>query len=103
MIGIGLGLDSGGRVFLQALHAEALKRRQDPRARLDGVGRGDQVGPLLASVCRWVRVLPHTITRGDWPGGNMDLLAAGGIEGLEERVHVFPAVELAETADLDGF
>ena len=29
----------------------------------------------------------------------MDLLALGYVERFEERVHVFPAVELAETAE----
>ena len=30
----------------------------------------------------------------------MDLLATGNVQGLEEGVHVLPAVELAETADI---
>lgn len=100
LVRIRLGFNACRRIFLQTIDTEALERRQGPRTRLNGLRRGDQVSPLLAGICRWIRVLPRGITRGDWPGGNVDLLATSGVQGLEERVHVLPAVELAETADI---
>lgn len=40
------------------------------------------------------------LTRVDGPSGNVHLLALGNVEGLEEGVHVLPAVELADAANL---
>ena len=40
------------------------------------------------------------LARVDGPSGNVYLLALGDVEGLEEGVHVLPAVELADAANL---
>lgn len=99
---IRLGLDAFRRVDLQALLAEPLERRERPRARLNRIRRRNKIRRRVRHVGGRVRVHEGLLARVDGPGGDVDLLAHGDVEGLQERVHVLPAVELAEAAELRG-
>lgn len=98
--GVGLGLDARGGGLLQTLDAEALERSESPSASLVGVRWCDEVGGIVGVVgCRvWVDLALEAGV--DWPGGDVDLLALADVQGLEEGVHVLPAVELAQPSDL---
>lgn len=95
-----LGLHARWRILLQTLHRQPLERRQRPRRRLKCVRRGDDVRRRLRDVRRRVRVLQRLLSRVDRPRRDMDLLSHGDVERLEEGIHVLPAVELAETAEV---
>lgn len=97
--GISLGLHTFGRRLLQALHTQSLERSQRPRARLNRISRRDQVRSRVCDIGSGIRILERLFARIHRPGGDVDLLALGYVERFEERVHVFPAVELAETAE----
>lgn len=95
-----LGLDTLGRVLLQTLHAQPLKGRQGPGTRLNGISRRHEVGRRVGHVGRRVGVLERFLAGIDGPRGDVDLLAHRDVERLEEGVHVLPAVELTEAAEL---
>jgi hypothetical protein len=82
----GLESDTGGR--------DGLERCQGEGGGLNGVRRGDDVGVGIADVGVRVGVLQGRSVGVQRPGGNVDLLALGDGVGLEERVHVLPAVEV---------
>lgn len=90
--GVRLGLDTLGCGLLQTLDAEALEWGQGPGAGLVGVRRRDEVGGGVGVVGGWVWVdlAFHAGVHG--PGGDVDLLSLRDIQGLEEGVHVLPAV-----------
>lgn len=98
--GVGLGLDALGGGLLEALDAEALEWGEGPGSGLVGVGGRDKVGRGLGVVCRGVWVDLALDAGVDWPGGDVDLLALAHVQGLEEGVHVLPAVELAQPSEL---
>lgn len=98
--GVGLGLDTLGGGLLQALDTEALEGGEGPCAGLVGVRRRDEVGRGVGVVGRGVRVNLALDAGVDGPGGDVDLLSLAHVQGLEEGVHVFPAVELAQPSEL---
>lgn len=98
--GIGLGLDALGGVLLEALDGKALEGGEHPGAGLDGVGRGDELGGGVGVVGGRVGGDLALDAGVDGPSGDVDLLALRDVERLEEGVHVLPAVELANAANL---
>lgn len=98
--GVGLGLDTLGGGLLQTLNAEALEWGEGPCAGLVGVRWGDKVRGAVGIVGRRVWRDLALDTRVDRPGGDVDLLPLGDVQGLEEWVHVLPAVELSQPAEL---
>lgn len=98
--GVGLGLDARGGGLLQTLDTEALEWSEGPSAGLVGVCWRDEVGSIVGVVgCRvWGDLALEAGV--DWPGGDVDLLTLADVQGLEEGVHVLPAVELAQPSDL---
>jgi hypothetical protein len=100
--GVGLRLHTLRCVLLETLDTEPLERSKSPSTRLNSVGRSDQVGGRVGDIGRRVRVLQCLFARVHWPSSNVNLLAERHVERLEERVHVLPAVQLAEAAELGG-
>jgi hypothetical protein len=100
--GVSLRLYTLRGVLLETLDTEPLERSKSPSTSLNSVGRSDQVGRRVGDVGSRVRVLQCLLTRVHWPSGNVNLFAKRHIERLEERVHVLPAVQLAEAAELGG-
>lgn len=98
--GVGLGLNARGCGLLQTLNGEALEWSEGPSARLVGVSWCDEVGGIVGIVgCRvWGDLALEAGV--DWPGGDVNLFTLADVEGLEEGVHVLPAVELAQPSDL---
>lgn len=99
---IRLGLHALGRILRQPLLAQPLERRERPRPRLDRIRGRHQIGCRICHVSRRVWILQRLLARVHRPRRDVHLLAGGDVEGFEERVHVLPAVELAETAELGG-
>lgn len=54
----------------------------------------------LRHVRVWIGILECLLAWVEWPSRNVDLFAQRGRIRLHERVHVFPAVEVADAADL---
>lgn len=98
--GVCLGLDALGGGLLQALDAEALEGGKGPGAGLVGVRGRDEVRRGVGVVGGGVRVHLALDAGVDRPGGDVDLLSLAHVEGLEEGVHVLPAVELAQPSEL---
>ena len=88
----GLQSNTGGRNCLEGCERE--------RASLDGVSGSDDVGVGVADVSVRVGVFGGRSVRVQRPCGDVDLLALGDGVRLEEGVHVFPAVEVADAANL---
>ena len=99
---ISLRLNALRRVLLQPLLTQPLERGKRPGASFNGVGRGDEIGRRVRDISRGVGVLECLFPRVDGPGGDVDLLAHGHVERLQEGVHVLPAVELAEATQFGG-
>lgn len=97
---VGLGLDSLRGGLLQALDAEALEGGEGPGAGLVGVRGRDEVGRGVGVVGGRVGGNLALDARVDGPGGDVDLLPLAHVQGLEEGVHVLPAVELAQPPEL---
>ncbi|KAI6752059.1 hypothetical protein HG531_006755 [Fusarium graminearum] len=71
-----------------------------PGTGLNGILRSDQVRGWVSIVGGWVGVNLALLARVDRPCGDVNLLTSRDVERLEEGVHVLPAVELTNTANL---
>jgi hypothetical protein len=110
---------SGRSVELDTLGSDCLPRGKGERASLDGISRGHELGRLVSDqikCSRWesrnsyigvclshvgvgVGVLEGLLAGVQRPGSNVYLLSEGSGVSLHERVHVFPAVEVADAAN----
>lgn len=79
---------------------DCLERCERERTSLNGVCRSDDVGVGVADVGVRVGVLEGGGVRVQRPCGDVDLLALRDGVRLEEGVHVLPAVEVADAANL---
>lgn len=79
---------------------DGLEGCESERASLDGVSRSDDIGVGIADIGVRVRILECGGVRVQRPCGNVDLLALRNGVCLEEGVHVLPAVEVANSANL---
>ena len=100
MLYVCLTLLTGWCGQLESLRRDSLEWSQNSSARFDSVGRGDNISPLLAGVSSWVWMFPNPLAGRKRPSGHVDLLATRDIEGFHKRVHVLPAVQLSEAADV---
>lgn len=96
---VSLWLHAFRRRLLQPLNTQPLKRRQRPRPRLNCIRRRNQITRRIRNISRRIGILERLFAGIDRPGGDVDLLSFGHVEGFEEGVHVFPAVELAEATE----
>ena len=112
-----------GRVELDALLSDGLPGGKGVGASLNRVGGCDKLGQLiskrlqrsgssllaggdtyiavrLGDVSIGVRILQRLLSGVQRPRGNVHLLTKRGRVALHERVHVLPAVEVSDPADL---
>lgn len=98
--GIGFGLNTLRGVLLEPFLAQPLEGCEGPGTSLDGICGCDKVGSRFRNVRRRVGVLERLFSWVYRPSSDVNLLALGNVERLQEGVHVLPAVELAEAAEL---
>lgn len=98
--GISLRLDALGGVDLETLNRETLEGSKSPGTSLNSVLGSDEVRSRVGVVGSRIRVNLTLLARVDRPSSNVDLLTSRDVERLEERVHVLPAVQLTDTADV---
>jgi hypothetical protein len=114
-----LKLLSGWSVELDAFGSNRLPRGKCERTGLNGISRGHELRGLVSDQIKCPRresrnsyigvrfrhvgvrvgVLESLLAGIQRPGGNVHLLSKGGGVRLHERVHVFPAVEVANPTD----
>jgi hypothetical protein len=98
--GVSLRLNTLGSVNLETLNGQTLEGCKSPCTSLNGVFGSDEIRSRIGIVGSRIRMNLTLLARVDRPSSNMNLLTSRDIEGLEERVHVLPAVQLAEATDI---
>ena len=97
---IGLRLDALRSRLPETLLAQPLERSQSPGTGLNSIRRSDKIRSWLSNIGGGVGVFECLFAGIDGPCCDVDLLALGDVERLQERVHVLPAVELPEPTQL---
>jgi hypothetical protein len=97
---IGLRLDALRCGLLEAFLAQSLEGSQGPGASLNGIRWSNKVRSRFGNIGGRVGILERLLAGINGPCCDVDLLALGDVERLQERVHVLPAVELPEATQL---